>query len=136
MSHCVKQFLRQVVGDGKLLLIWNSSLKSPLTHNIASEFDFCCVDWMSYNRFACGYDNGKIEMHQINEGSLKNNQQGITSIIFGKKATIKRTTMILKTFRHNVSIYQYINLIIRTHVNNIPLFSLSVKYDVSPGMRY
>nr|CAH0107588.1 unnamed protein product [Daphnia galeata] len=91
----------KVVGDGKLLLIWNSSLKSPLTHNIASEFDFCCVDWMSYNRFACGYDNGKIEMHQINEGSLKNNQQGITSIIFGKKATIKRTTMILKTFRHN-----------------------------------
>ena len=56
-------------------------------------------------------------MHQLNEGSLKNNQQGITSIIFGKKPTIKRTTMILKTFRHNVSIYQYINLIIIMHVN-------------------
>ncbi|EFX85294.1 hypothetical protein DAPPUDRAFT_314015 [Daphnia pulex] len=91
----------KVVGNGKELLIWNTALKNPNTHNIASEFDFCCIDWMSYNRFACGYDNGTIEMRHINEESMKNNQQGITSIIFGKKQSIVRSTKVLKTFIHN-----------------------------------
>ena len=53
--------------DSTQELICNSVTEKPHSHTIKTNSNYCnTAAWISYNLLACGYDNGTIEVHQIN----------------------------------------------------------------------
>jgi hypothetical protein len=66
-----------------VILISCPTFGTPI--ELESSSNFCCLDWISENKLACGFKNGSIEFYEFNylEG---------TSIRLDKR------------FEHNVSI--------------------------------
>ena len=61
-----KCFLLNLKVDSKNVLIGNLASEKPLNHSIISNLNFCnTVDWISHNQLACGYDDGTIEIHEM-----------------------------------------------------------------------
>ena len=61
--------------DTTQVLICNSATERPHSHIIKSDSNYYnTVEWISHNRLACGYDDGTIEIHEMESLYSKSNQ--------------------------------------------------------------
>jgi WD40 repeat protein len=54
--------------EGKLVVIFNAAIGH--FYFLQSKENVWCVDWISRNRLACSYDDGTVEIHEIELGFI------------------------------------------------------------------
>lgn len=56
--------------EGKLVVIFNAAIGH--FYFLQSKENVWCVDWISRNQLACSYDDGTVEIHEIELSFISN----------------------------------------------------------------
>ncbi len=55
----------------KEVTILCTTTKKPLFKKFRTGSAYGCIEWISHNRVACGYDNGHIEIREVDKQCTK-----------------------------------------------------------------
>ncbi len=66
--------------DTTRVLIANSATEKPLSQIVNSNCNCYSATWISENQLACGYDDGTIEIHEIESRNRQLNSQMVQKI--------------------------------------------------------